>query len=234
MAVKWITPDDTIDPGGEYTELAIEVASGILFKLTAEKYPGRQSVTESYVSNVSEVSTSITPNVLNGEIVNITRNSSLFNNGSRRLRLRNAPVIKINSIINHGTLMTPNSYQLRNNAFLVKTDGSPWILDSVSEIIVSYEYGAKPPAAGKLAAIKFANEIILSFIEPDNCSLPEKVTSIARQGVSWTVLDPQDYLSNGKLGLYLVDAFISAYNPNFAKKRPKIFSPDRPNGERIN
>jgi hypothetical protein len=41
------------------------------------------------------------------------------------------------------------------------------------------------------------------------CSLPERVTSITRQGVSWTVLDPQDFLDKGYTGLGRLNQWLS-------------------------
>lgn len=41
------------------------------------------------------------------------------------------------------------------------------------------------------------------------CSLPERVTNITRQGVSWTVLDPQEFLDKGMLGVSRVDQWLS-------------------------
>lgn len=40
------------------------------------------------------------------------------------------------------------------------------------------------------------------------CSLPERVTSITRQGVSWTVLDPQEFLAGGFMGMGRVDQWL--------------------------
>ena len=41
------------------------------------------------------------------------------------------------------------------------------------------------------------------------CSLPERVTSVTRQGVSWTLLDPQDFLAQGMTGVARLDQWLS-------------------------
>jgi hypothetical protein len=41
------------------------------------------------------------------------------------------------------------------------------------------------------------------------CSLPERVTTITRQGVSWTVLDPGDYRNQGQTGITRVDDWLA-------------------------
>jgi hypothetical protein len=228
MANLWVKPEDTIDPSGPYTLRCIEAASWLLYKLTAEKYPGTKTVTECYSDNI-DASVSIRPTLINGNFYNIT--SSDYN---RKLHLRHGPVLKINSISSNGTLLPSTAYQLRNNAFIVRSDRTSWNLSPVSELCVDYDYGLNPPEAGKHAALILANEFIRYHTTPSQCSLPERVTSVSRQQVSFSVLDPHTFLNEGKVGIYLVDSFITTANPSRAKKRPKVFSPDRPNGERIN
>lgn len=227
MAIRWLAPEDTKDPTGPYTIQAIDAASWLLYKLTAEKYPGRTRVIEHYSDNTSNIA--ITPPALiNGQIYNT------FTGSSRKLYLRQTPVMKIYSVSINNEILEPTSYQLRNNTYLVQTNLNNWNLSPTSEIVIDYEYGLNPPMAGKQAAIILANEFINAHVYPSQCKLPERVTSVSRQGVSFSVLDPQNFLSEGKVGIYTVDLFISTANPNGAKKQPKVFSPDRPRGERIN
>lgn len=227
MAKRWIEPADTIDPTGPYTQLAVDAASWLLFKLTGEKYPGRNNITECY-SQENFSSFSMTPTVVNGQIYNTV------NGGMRKLHLRQTPALKINSISINGIILDSSKYQLRNNSFIVQTNLMAWNLSPVNEICVDYDYGLNPPAMGKLACTLLANELIKSYTMPSQCKLPERVTSVSRQSVSFSILDPHTFLNEGKLGIYLVDAFITTANPNRAKKQSKVFSPDRPNGERIN
>jgi hypothetical protein len=44
------------------------------------------------------------------------------------------------------------------------------------------------------------------------CKLPERITSVTRQGVSWTVLDPMDFLTRGMTGIGSVDQWLAASN----------------------
>ena len=48
------------------------------------------------------------------------------------------------------------------------------------------------------------------------CSLPERVTSITRQGVSWTVLDPQDFLDKGYTGFGRLNQWLSVARRNIS------------------
>lgn len=228
MATLWVDPEDTIDPSGAHTLRCIEAASWLLYKLTAEKYPGTQTVTEAYSDEIRG-SIPVSPTIIQGKIFNVT--SSDYN---RKLLLRHQPVLRINSISVNNTVLNPASYQLRNNAFIVRTDKTSWNLSPLTELIINYDYGLNPPSAGKNAALILANEFIRYHTFPSQCSLPERVTSVSRQNVSFSVLDPHTFLNEGKVGIYLVDSFITTANPSRAKKRPKVYSPDRPNGERIN
>ena len=45
--------------------------------------------------------------------------------------------------------------------------------------------------------------------------------------------ETQDYLDNGKIGIYSIDQFIKAYNPSKAKKKAKVFKPGAPLQERV-
>lgn len=170
------------------------------------------------------------PTIIGGGMYNIPDISS----GFRNLRLRQQPVISVESVTQLGKVLDPVSYTLRNNAYLVRANSMPWLLDSFNDLTVVYTYGLNPPSAGIRAAIRFANELILAEAGSSNCSLPERITSVSRQGVSMTVMDPQDFLEKGRIGIYEVDLFLAAVNPNKAKKRPKVFSVDQPRGERIN
>ena len=123
-----------------------------------------------------------------------------------------------------------SGYALANDAILLRTGGQSW--DFSRGVEVTYRYGTLPPTMGKNAAIRLGNEFLLAYCGSDKCSLPERVTNITRQGVSFTVLDPQDFLKQGRTGLYEVDLFLSIANPMNARKRARVYNPDWPRGER--
>lgn len=229
MATLWISAADTIDPTGPYTESAVQFASFILFKLSGEKYTGIQTVTEVYTSPVV-TSSLTTPALIAGSMYNLPR----LTDGQRELRLRNTPVRSVKSVTFLGRDLDPSEFSLRNSSYLVRRNALPWILDPMHELSVTYTYGTPPPAAGKRAAIRLANELILSDKGSAACALPERIQSVARQGVSYTIMDPQEFISNGKVGIYEIDLFLAAVNPYKAKKRPKVFLPGATRVERVN
>jgi len=229
MATLWISAADTIDPNGPYTDSAVQFASLILYKLSAEKYTGIQTITEVYNSDHA-MSMATSPSLIGGNIYNLPR----FTVGQRNLRLRQTPVRAVSAVHYQGRTLDPSEYTLRNNSYLVRQNALPWVMDPVNDLSVTYSYGTPPPAAGKRAAIRLANELILSDMGSQACALPERISSVARQGVSYTIMDPQEFISNGKVGIYEIDLFLAAVNPSKAKKRPKVFLADRPRGESIN
>lgn len=232
MAILWLRPEDTIEPNGPYTLTAIRAASWILYKLTAEKYSGVTSTTETYETN-STGFTVYRPQVIRGKMYNLPIDGSGVVN-SKNLYLRHYPVLSVEKVSVNGIDLDPSEYELRNNSFITRVDNQVWSVTATNNLTVTYRFGTPPPSVGKYAAIMLANEFILAKTSPEDCSLPSRVTSVSRQGVSYTILDPQTYISEGKTGIYEVDLFINAANPLKAKKRPKVYSPDVPSGERRN
>lgn len=93
---------------------------------------------------------------------------------------------------------------------------------------ITYEWGAEPPAGGKLAAAQMAAELWKA--QPANqgeCKLPTSVTKIVRQGITIERVSPlAELIRKGATGLALVDTFIALTNPNRMRRRPAVFSPD--------
>ena len=61
-----------------------------------------------------------------------------------------------------------------------------------------------------------------------SCSLPQRVTTVTRQGISWTILDPADFLDKGLSGVIPIDSWLSAVNPRRNKQRTQVFDPRAP------
>lgn len=235
--VLWASVDDLVDPDHPYAETALQMSSHILYQLTGEKFQGVHTTTEFYGSD-SDI-TSISPQLVGGKMYNLPsgRNSrssvAMISGASRKLYLRHQPIRKILEIRELGRVLQPTEYSIRNNSFIMKNGASGWAFNSMQELEVTYEYGAVPPVAGVQAAIMFANQLLLAEMGDENCALPVRVSSIQRQNVNMTLLDPQEFLDSGRTGLYSVDLFIRTYNPNGAKKKSKLFVAGRPRGERV-
>ena len=64
-----------------------------------------------------------------------------------------------------------------------------------------------PGTEGRVAW--FANQCHLAATGDKACSLPERITSVTRQGVSWSMLDPMDFLDKKLTGVGRLDAWLS-------------------------
>lgn len=102
---------------------------------------------------------------------------------------------------------------------LAPADGSAWE--------VTYLWGLPMPAVLQRAAGELACEWAKNCLG-QACRLPQRVTSISRQGVSVTLADVDQLLENGLTGLMTVDSVIRAFNPYRLPSRMKIASPDLP------
>lgn len=230
----WASVTDLVEPEHPYAETALKLSSHLLYVLTGEKFQGIQTTTEFFGSD-SEIA-GVTPQLINGQMYNLPTSGAsnrTMSAGSRKLYPRNRPVREVIEIREMGKILTPSEYSIRNNTFISKSGPVGWLFDSLNELELTYEFGAKPPTAGVQAAIKFANQLIYAEMGSEHCSLPVRVSSVQRQNVSMTILDPQEFLDAGRTGLYDVDLFIKAYNPTGAKKKSKLFVAGRSRGERV-
>jgi hypothetical protein len=122
-----------------------------------------------------------------------------------------------------GKIISPSKYYLSEHSTIIATPGANW---SPSNVEVTYTYGTPPPTAGKAAARILATELVKLYEGDDTCALPQRVTSVSRQGVSYTLLDSQDFIDELRTGIYAIDLFLKTANPDKARARARVFSPD--------
>lgn len=141
-----------------------------------------------------------------------------------------------------GASISASAYRLDEGRWLVRTDGNQWPccqdlgkdIGETGTWYVELEYGLNPPVSGQLAAGKLACELQKACDGDEDCALPSRVTSVVRQGITFAVLDPQDFLTEGRTGLYEVDLFLGAVNPNGLRRRATAWSPGLPGrGRRV-
>lgn len=238
MSAIWVIPEELEEASDSpYALEACRTASYILWAFSGRKFSGIRTVTERY--ELPCVQTSLLGTVyptLTGEgaVVNkVGRDGSCGCSGAvggvhTRMRLRGAPVRAVSRVSISGRILDPTEYKIVNGNVLQLT-GTGINIDGIE---VTYSYGVNPPVAGQKAARLLARELAKGFAGED-CSLPDRVTNVNRQGFSFTVLDPQDFLDSGRTGIYEVDLFLKASNPDNARKPSKVFSVDRPKAYRV-
>jgi hypothetical protein len=152
--------------------------------------------------------------------------------GKPRLHLSGRPVTDVARVV--GPSGRDLSYEL-SNGFVLTLDRrqlASSMCGEYPEVTVTYTYGSEPPAMVARAIEVLANEIQLAS-QDQPCRLPERVTNVSRQGISWTVIDPQDFLDDGRTGIYEVDLVLNTVNLGRAKARARVFSPEFPPPRRI-
>ena len=236
----WILPEEMGDYAyTEFTLEAAQTASNLLWAMSGRKYTGETVVTERYTctlrNNRMGPSTRTNSAVLfGGDVYNIPSGdydeySELTADGmspESRIRLRGRPVNRILAIRNRtGKVLDPSSYYLVDHSTIQIKAGTPWTPCNVE---ITYSYGIPVPTAGKMAARKLAIEFARLWSGDEDCELPQRVTSVSRQGVSYTILDNQEFIDELRTGLYEIDLFLKVVNPDNARRKSKVFSPDQP------
>lgn len=248
MSNLWVDTEELgIYADSDYAYDAVKTASYLLWAMSGRKFTGQTTVTERYVSAYDPYLRSggsrfnYYPVLIGGQVQNIPlgsidRNSHHDFQGDgtssySRLRLRGRKVVRIHNLRDQkGNIIDPNTYYLADHSTIYGTPDAKW---SPSNIEVTYTYGTPPPAAGRAAARILATELVKLYEGDDTCALPQRVTSVSRQGVSYTILDNQEFIDELRTGLYAVDLFIKTANPDRARARSRVFSPDVPRARRI-
>jgi hypothetical protein len=160
-------------------------------------------------------------------------------NGSYIIGLGRSPIVSVEEVMIDGAVLDPADYRVDDAKWLVRQDCSGWptcqdlsrTTDQLCTFAVSFTFGQDPPESGQAAATLLASEFYKAQTPAlaGQCKLPSRVSSISRQGVSIAVLDPMTFISQGFTGLYMVDVFIRAFNPNKQIRKPMVFSPDMVN-----
>lgn len=236
----WILPEEMGDYAyTEYTEEAAQVASNLLWAMSGRKYTGETVVTERYTctlrnNRMGPSDRTNSPVLFGGDVYNIPSGdydeySELVADGlspDARIRLRGRPVTHIISMRNkNGDILDPSSYYLVDHSTIHIKAGTPWTPCNVE---ITYAYGVPVPTAGKMAARKLAIEFARLWAGDEMCELPQRVTSVSRQGVSYTILDNQEFIQELRTGLYEIDLFLKVVNPDNARRKSKVFSVDTP------
>lgn len=230
----WVTVRD-LGPeweNSDYAPEAVKAASYLMWALSGRRFTGVNETTERYVRFAPLINTRL---IQEAAIVNSRVNKALaivepWVSAETRIRLRGQPVQEVFTVRNvGGSLVSPDAYYIVDHSTLQFAEGA---LIVPADIEISYKYGTAIPTLGKMAARRVAIEFVKLWEGDPDCALPQRVTSVTRQGVTYTVLDSQDFLAEMRTGIYEIDIFLKTVNPHKAQKRSKVFSPDIPKARR--
>lgn len=140
------------------------------------------------------------------------------------------PVAKVNAVYIDGAVFT--EWALYNSDTLVRTDGEDWPgcqhldreLTDEGTWAVDYVRGVPVPEGGKRAAGLLACELAKLCTGDKTCRIPANVTSVTRDGVSFT-FDPNEFYAQGKTGIPAIDLWLSAVNPGHMREPSGVYTP---------
>lgn len=203
----WVDKSELVNDSSLIAEEAIEMATAIIFKLTGSQYTGIYEAEECFSRCVSE-SVVHRPKLIDGKMYNLPLSSKCIDN---RLYVRGTPVYSIKSVSINGKPVDKELYGILDNIAIVRKDGQQ-ILSSTDKVCITYTTGRRIPKPLKRAVRRLADELILWDLDDDSCAIPTNAMSISRQGESFTLMSPEDFISEGKTGIYDVDQLIKAYS----------------------
>ena len=146
-----------------------------------------------------------------------------------------APVYDVTEVKVDGLVLATSAYRLDNHRFLVRVDGHMWPLcqdlnaaDTQSGTwSVTARYGEPVPVLGRQAIGELAAELVRACLGED-CRLPSNVVSLARQGVTISYPEVQEFVERGVFG----GLFIQTFNPKRLTARPAVYDVDAPTWRR--
>lgn len=162
-----------------------------------------------------------TPVMVGGKWYNITcgcaGNCTCDPSGPTVLTLP-GPVQSVDEVLIDGIVLDPTAYRVDRKRFLIRTDGGVWPkcqdmlapYDGVGAFTITYQKGLPVPIAGSVAVGRLACELAASYCGGE-CALPQRITTVTRQGVSIGFQDLyQDLWEHGGTGIYSIDSWIQS------------------------
>ena len=258
--LAWPFPDN-IAPTEMLAGQMVTVASELLYMLSGRRFTGVASATDRPVSHPTDLDTRFGHGGVPSGYLSSGMASSAWGQspggavsgygGAKppSVFLSGYPVIEVTLVKIDGIAIPSNEWYLQDRKQLVRCRPSAGATPTarygwpqsqrldlpdteMGTFSVAYNFGVPPPKSGVLAATALAAQLVLDSLGQEN-SLPQRITSITRQGVSAAAVDVMDFFSKGLTGIYQIDLFIEAINPGKAKLPPMAWSPDRGRARRM-
>lgn len=129
------------------------------------------------------------------------------------------PVQSVTEVRIDGAALPPTAYRVDRKRWLIRTDGGVWprcqnmLADPAADpdtFEVTYTRGIPVPIGGQVAAGRLACELALAACGSEECALPERMTTITRQGVTVGFADTYEDLKAGGTGIYSIDTWVAS------------------------
>ncbi len=221
----WATETDLLDSCDTAAvtpavlEAGLHFASVVLYNLTGRQWPG-------------EATDTVRPT--HGTRAHCIDASGVY--------LPGFPVTGITTVTIDGDVVDPARYEVLDRRYLHavrQPDGSVLSFPSTQDLTlpttevntfeVVYTWGRAPDTEWVRAAAIYGWEFALAWTPDcaDRCRLPKRVTSITRQGVTATIVDPMQVIEKGGTGLVEVDSLLAALRFGQGHRRAAIGVPGR-------
>jgi hypothetical protein len=144
------------------------------------------------------------------------------------VRLPNRPVAELLAVRTPGGDPLPVAdYRIARGGYLESAPGAAARLPTpTSPLRLRYRFGRAPGDAGRVHAAALAVAMGQARLDPDSSPLPGLVTTIARQGVTFTQQAASALIAAGQTGLAPVDLWVASTNPARTRRPPRSWSPD--------
>lgn len=129
------------------------------------------------------------------------------------------PVQGVTEVRVDGAVVPPSAYRVDRKRWLIRTDGGVWprcqnmLADPAVDadtFEVTYMRGIPVPAGGRVAAGRLACELALAACGDSSCQLPQRMTTMTRQGVTVGFADTYEDLKEGGTGIYSIDTWVAS------------------------
>lgn len=244
----WTCNIDQITGAAAVTGTAVEIASEVLYHLTAQRFdqcsvtirPCRQECVNANITSWWQYGTYPRPYWWAGTWYNLACSAGCPSNSCSCVSLDEVVLpgpVDVTEVKLDGVVLTEGvNYRIDDYRKVVRIDGLLWpfcqdlSLDDThaNTWSMTITFGEPVPALGQLAVGELAQEITKYLACAADCQLPQGVVDISRQGLSMTVGAISDLLKNGFIQLRWCDLFISTANPNHARARAQVYDLDSP------
>lgn len=132
------------------------------------------------------------------------------------------PVVEITAVTIDGVSLDPSEYRIDGTSLVTRLEGA-WPTGN-ADWTISYRRGIPVPVGGQFAAGRLSLELWRAYCGDKECALPQRVQTVARQGVTVAMLDSFDDIDAGHTGIWVIDSWIaSVMKP---EEPMRIYSPD--------
>ena len=243
---------DGIEPSPQEVDDALLAASGILYRFTGKRWPGivadvvRPQRTDCGcgwigVGGLGQAAAGVYPGAGGGGSQwRLPHHQRSGCHWISEVELPGWPVLTVTEVLRDGDLVPEDRYRLDDGRFLVYLPESDHALvrgwpccqrvdrdvtqDETFQI--SYTWGGIPDPGGVRSAAVLARELVLASTPgAKGCRLPQRVQSVARQGVSYTLIDPLNLFDQGRTGLTEVDLWVASIGLGTKRRRSGVIDP---------